>query len=181
MDIKSLVMDRQNMVIIALAAVILVFSSYAITGFLTGQPDTGNNQDSDWEITSFTDQGKDIKLVDGKPVIRMFSTTMCSHCKWAGPTYDRVVKEYADAGKIVAYHWQLDTGDNTLTEGVESEVPETELAVFYEISPRGFIPTYIFGGTYTRIGNGFERTGDLESEEKEFRAVIEQVIRDAGL
>jgi thiol-disulfide isomerase/thioredoxin len=183
MDIKSLMMDRQNVIIIVLAAAILIFSSYAITGFLTVQPDTGDvdQPGSDWTITTFTDEGKGIELIDGKPVIRMFSTTWCSHCQWAGPVYDEVVKEYVDAGKIVAYHWQLDTNDNTLTDEIESEIPESELAVYKEFNPRGSIPTYVFGGTYKRIGNGFERTGDLESEKNEFRAVIEQVIRDAGL
>jgi len=182
MDIKSLVMDKQNMIIIALAAVILIFSSYAITGFILHGPDTGQDEPgSGWEITTFTDEGKNIELIDGKPVIRLFSTTWCSHCGWAGPTYDEVVQEYVDDGKIVAYHWQLDTNDNTLTEVAEGEIPESELAVYREFNPRGSIPTYVFGGTYKRIGNGFERSGDLESEEKEFRAVIEQVIRDAGL
>ncbi len=179
MDIKSLVMDKESMVIIALAAAILVFSSYAMTGFLTAQPDTGEPGDG-WEITTFTDQGKSIELVGGKPVIRMFCESDSPQCEWAGPTYDRVVKEYVDAGKIVAYHWQLDINDDTLTEGIDG-IPESEFAVFYEINPRGFTPTYVFGGTYTRIGNGFERSGDLESEEKEFRAVIEQVLEDAGL
>jgi len=180
MDVKSLIMDRQNMVIIALAAVILIFSSYAITGFLAGQPATGE-PGTDWDIQTFTDSGNSVELIGGKPVIRLFSTTWCSHCNWAGPTYDRVVKEYVDTGKIVAYHWQLDINDDALTEATETEIPGGEMAVYREFNPRGSIPTYVFGGKYYRIGNGFERTGDLESEEKEFRAVIEQVIRDAGL
>jgi len=189
MELKSLVVDKQNAMIITLAAVILIFSSYAITGFLTYQPDTDSgdspgediNFDPDWEITSFTDEGKDIELIDGKPVIRLFSTTWCSHCKWAGPTYDKVVQDYVDAGKIVAYHWQLDTNDDALTEAEEGEVPESELAVYREFNPRGSIPTYVFGGNYKRIGNGFESTMDLVSEEKEFRAMIEQILDEAGL
>ncbi len=180
MDIKSFMMDRQNMIIIVLAAAILIFSSYVITGLVTGQPGI-EEPGSDWDIQTFTDSGNDVELVDGKPVIRLFSTTWCSHCGWAGPTYDEVVKEYVDDGKIVAYHWQLDINDNTLTEGTEGEIPESELAIYKEFNPRGSIPTYVFGGKYYRIGNGFERTGDLESEENEFRAVIEQVIKDAGL
>jgi thiol-disulfide isomerase/thioredoxin len=179
MDIKSLVMDRQNLLIIVLAAVILIFSSYVMTGFLTYQPET-EETGSGWEITTFTDSGKDIELVGGKPVIRMFSESGSPQCEWAGPTYDGVVKEYVDTGKIVAYHWQLDTNDDILTEGMDG-IPESEFAVFYEVSPRESVPTYVFGGKYYRIGNGFERTGDLESEEKEFRAMIEQVLRDAGL
>jgi len=194
MKLENILLDKQNMMIVVLAAVILIFSSYAITGFLTYQPDTDNTDSSDdvsgdipinfdpnWVITSFTDQGNDVELIDGKPVIRMFSTTRCPHCVWAGPTYEKVVQEYVDAGKIVAYHWEVDVNDDTLTEAEEGEVPESELAVFYGISPRGSIPTYVFGGKYTRIGNGFERTKDLISEEKEFRAMIEQLIDEAGL
>ena len=54
---------------------------------------------------NFKDNGNQVCKIDGKPVVRFYSTTTCPHCNWVGPTYEKVVKEYVDAGKIVAMHW----------------------------------------------------------------------------
>lgn len=113
---------------------------------------------------------------DGKPVIRLYSTTWCSHCRWIGSTYDAVVKMYIDLGLIVAHHWEVDTGDDTLTDQVEEEVPDSELAIFYDINPERSIPTFVFGCKYYRIGNGYGEEDGLESEAAEFEAVIEALL-----
>jgi thiol-disulfide isomerase/thioredoxin len=113
---------------------------------------------------------------DGKPVIRLFSTTWCSHCQWIGSTFDAVVKMYVDEGLIVAHHWETDTGDDTLTGQVEEAVPDSEMAIFHNINQQGSIPTFVFGCKYYRIGNGYEQGDDLESEAAEFKAVIEALI-----
>ncbi|MAG22306.1 MAG: hypothetical protein CL943_03310 [Candidatus Diapherotrites archaeon] len=131
------------------------------------------------EIRTFKDNGEAVKLEDGKPVIRLFSTTWCSHCKWVGSTYEKVVKEYVAAGKIVAYHWEVDILDDTLTPNFEGVVPASELAVFRQFNPGGTIPTFVFGEKYSRVGNGYETQNDLASEEAEFRGVIEAVIAEA--
>lgn len=130
------------------------------------------------EIKTFTNTGKEIETIDGKPVIRLFSTTWCPHCKWISGTYEKVVKEYAAAGKIVAYHWEFDIKDDTLTEETEGTVPEVEMAVFQGFNPRGTVPTFVFGGRYARIGNGYESQNDLAAEEAEFRAVIEALLAE---
>jgi len=114
-----------------------------------------------------------------KPVIRLFSTTWCPHCVWIKETFDSVVKEYVDKGKITAYHWELDTKDNTLTDEIESVVPESELEIYRNFSPRGSIPTFVFGCKYYRVGNGFESSKDLVSEENEFKTVIETLLQGA--
>jgi thiol-disulfide isomerase/thioredoxin len=131
------------------------------------------------EIKTFQVIEGSVETINGKPVIRLFSTTWCPHCQWIASTYDSVAKEYADAGKIVAYHWELDTGDNTLTSETETSVPASEQAVFAKFNPRNSIPTFVFGGKYWRIGNGYEQEQDLNLEEKEFRAVIEELIKEA--
>jgi len=115
---------------------------------------------------------------DNKPVIRLFSTTWCPHCTWIKNTYDSVVLEYEKAGKIKAYHWEVDTGDNTLTNEIEVEVPESELAIYEEFNPNGSIPTFVFGCKYSRIGNGYESQDDLIAEEAEFRKIIEELINE---
>lgn len=141
---------------------------------------TGNNTNSTITgISTFSVTNNSVETADGKPVIRLFSTTWCPHCNWIGSTYDKVVSEYVSQGKIVAYHWQLDTGDNTLTPEKETAVPASELAVYQKFNPEGSIPTFVFGGKYYRIGNGYERQQDLTAEEQEFRAVIDELIKEA--
>ena len=177
--VRKITSSRQNLALVLLAVLILFFGSYAATGYLVSDPTPGNIV-PDVGIATFQDSGKDIELIDGKPVIRLFSTTWCSHCKWITSTYEEVVQEYADQGKIVAHHWELDVNDDTLTPESEGVVPESELAVYKEFNPRGSIPTFVFGGKYWRIGNGYESAGDLAAEEAEFRAVIEKLIADSA-
>lgn len=129
-------------------------------------------------IETFESSGGDICREDGRPVIRLFSTTWCPHCRWISGTFDDVVKKYADEGLIVARHWELDTGDDTLTGQLEPVVPEAERAVFTDFNPRKSIPTFVFGCRYYRVGNAYEQEDDLESEAAEFRAVIEKLIAE---
>jgi thiol-disulfide isomerase/thioredoxin len=117
-----------------------------------------------------------ICLQDGKPVVRLFSTTWCPHCGWIKDTFDRVAKEYVDAGKIAAYHWELDTGDNTLTQAVETSVPQSEMDVYRQFNPGGSIPTFVFGCRYYRIGNGYESQQNLTLEDQEFRQIIDAMV-----
>ena len=115
---------------------------------------------------------------DGKPVIRLLSTTWCPHCKWIMPTFDGLMKELIDEEKVVAYHWELDIGDNTLTEEVETEVPVADLEYYQLFNERGSIPTFVFGCKYFRIGNGYESADDLAAEEQDFRDVIDALITE---
>ncbi|MEK6821015.1 MAG: hypothetical protein AABY11_01275, partial [archaeon] len=52
---------------------------------------------------------------DGKPIIRLYSTTICPHCRWINSTFNGVVDEYLAQGTIVASHWDLDVGNNQFT------------------------------------------------------------------
>ncbi|MAG44642.1 hypothetical protein CL633_02010 [bacterium] len=115
---------------------------------------------------------------DEKPVIRLFSTTWCPHCEWITETYDNIVKEYQDAGKIIAHHWEVDIDDDVLTPEKETQIPSEELAIYKEFNPRGSIPTFVFGCKYFRVGNGYEQENDLEAEEEEFREIIELLINE---
>lgn len=116
----------------------------------------------------------DICTEGGKPIVRLFTTTWCPHCRWVGPAFDEFAEEYS--GKIVARHWEVDTGDDTLTEAVETTVPDSELAVYEEFNPRGSIPTFVFGCQYYRIGTGYEREDDLEAEKEDFRKVVGELL-----
>ncbi|MCJ7572227.1 MAG: thioredoxin family protein, partial [Candidatus Thermoplasmatota archaeon] len=137
----------------------------------------GDSAQNNGKEGTFNYNQEEIQYENGKPVIRLFSTSSCPHCEWIKETFDRVVKEYVQNDQIVAYHWNLNTGDNTLTTEVETEVSSFELAVFRTYNPGGSVPTFVFGNKYWRIGNGYERENDLISEESEFRNIIENLIK----
>ena len=127
-------------------------------------------------IQTFASVDGEICREDGKPVIRLFSETWCSHCQWIADTYDAVMQMYVDDGEIVARHWETDTGDDMLTSQVEQSVPDSEMAIFTEFNSQESIPTFVFGCKYYRIGTGYEIGGGLTAEAAEFMAVIEALI-----
>jgi thioredoxin-related protein len=131
------------------------------------------------KITTFEETGDLVcKDADGKPIIRLFSTTWCPHCNWIRGTFNKVINGYVDDGKITAHHWVLDNGDDELTEGIkESVIPKRELGIYEKYNPTGSIPTFVFGCKYKRIGNGYEQQGNLKAEEAEFRAVIDELLK----
>lgn len=165
---------------------ILVFFFISCSGSDNGSKDSNSSGDitidpyeiepSSIQTFSSVPGSDEVCTEDGKPVIRLYSTTWCPHCQWIGSTYDAVVKMYVDEGLIVAHHWEVDTGDDTLTDQVEEDVPDSELEIFDDINPQGSIPTFVFGCKYYRIGNGYGEEDDLESEAAEFEAVIEALI-----
>jgi len=127
--------------------------------------------------TFFEKKNAQICKEGGKPVVYLFSTTWCPHCQWIKDTYDSVVSEYVKAGKIKAYHWQMDTGDNTLTSDTETSVPADAQAVYKEFNPQGSIPTFVIGCKYFRVGNGYESQKDLNAEATELKAAIDAVLK----
>lgn len=127
-------------------------------------------------LGTFGEVSGDVFKEDGKPVIMLFSTTWCPHCTWVKDTFDKVASEYIAQGKINAYHWQIDTGDNTLTTEVETKVPDEYMQIYQTFNPGGSIPTFVFGGKYFRIGTGYERENDLVKEEAEFRQIIDKLF-----
>ncbi len=116
-------------------------------------------------------------ICEETPVVRMFSASTSTHGNWIRDVFDSTVMEYAEKGQIKAYHWELDTGDNLLTEDVEKAVPKSEVEIFKEHSPDGAVPLFVFGCSYKRIGNGYEADNDIVSEEREFRDIINELIK----
>ena len=170
-----------------IASVLLVTSTMSVSATCPCEEITGSVGDIDEIDINVKIISKDgtfnvgqggIQYENGKPVVRLFTTTWCPHCTWIKDTFDSVVNEYIVSGKILAYHWEVDTGDNTLTEEIELEVPKSELVIFQTFNPRRSIPTFVFGNKYWRVGNGYERKGDLKSEEVEFREIIDKLVQN---
>ncbi|MFT4303185.1 MAG: SurA N-terminal domain-containing protein [Candidatus Woesearchaeota archaeon] len=118
--------------------------------------------------------GDEVCLEDGKPIIRMFSTSTCPHCTWIKDTFDDLVQEYIDSGDVVGYNWLLDASANSLDPSFTGSIPQSEIQLFQQFNPQGSVPTYVFGCKYMRIGNS--GTNDLAFEENEFRNIIELLI-----
>ena len=106
----------------------------------------------------------------------MYSGSQCTSCKWVKETFEGIAKEYLDLEKVTVYHWELDTADNKLTAETETAVPRSEIELFQKYNPEGFVPTFVFGCKYFRVGNGYEVENDLAAEEAEFKAVINSLI-----
>jgi len=173
--------------------VFLFVSAMLLSGCLMGRPTSGsgitvganasnNSNDTQTLVSqykgSFTDSREEICAVDGKPVIRLYSTEGCPHCRWIKDTYDKVVGEYVASGKIVAYHWDMNTRDDILTSGVES-MPNEEMQYFLKNNQDRYVPHFVFGCRYDRIGNKYESSGGLQAEEEELRGLIDKIISEA--
>jgi thiol-disulfide isomerase/thioredoxin len=114
---------------------------------------------------------------DGKPVIFLFSTSSCSHCEWAGEAFDFVAKYYISSELIEAHHYDIDTGDDLLTEEVETKIPPAHLRIKEHGNPKGIVPYFNFSCKYERHGNGYEKKEDLAAECAEIRQVIDTLIQ----
>ncbi|NYZ80050.1 thioredoxin family protein [Candidatus Micrarchaeota archaeon] len=113
---------------------------------------------------------------NGKPVVSMYGTTTCPHCEWVKETFDRVTKEYADRGLIVAHHWQFDLKDDLLTPNAEGAIPQAELDKYERFNPKHTVPTFILGCKYSKVGNSFESSNDTAAEEAYLREYINKIV-----
>ena len=114
---------------------------------------------------------------DGKPVIFLFSSASCAHCEWAGEIFDFIVRYYVASGQIEAHHYDVHTGDDLLTEEIETYIPPAHLQIKEHGDPEGLVPYFNFSCKYERIGNSSERGDDPVGEATEMRQVIETLIQ----
>ncbi|MBW2980240.1 SurA N-terminal domain-containing protein [Candidatus Woesearchaeota archaeon] len=114
----------------------------------------------------------------GKPIIRLFTTSKCEQCGWIEESFASTIEPYLDEGDIIAYHWELDTGDNKLTLKKESSIPKSEVQLFKSFSPSLKVPAFNFGCKYIRLGNGHYDENDLASEVAEFGSVINKLLAE---
>jgi hypothetical protein len=132
-------------------------------------------------ITSFTSGGELCKQ-DGKIPIYMFSSSPCKECKALASRLTALLQSYegANGSVFMPSLWELDTGDNLYTKEIETGVPEWQVDVFRRLSPQNEVPAYSFGCTYTRTGHLPGAQGNLNAEEKEFKAVLSALLVQDG-
>lgn len=126
------------------------------------------------ELATFTEYDVETCKTEGKPDIYLFTTSWCPHCTWIKDTFIEWANANSDKANI--YHWDVDTGDNLLTEEVETEVPEDHMDIYEVSNPSGSIPTFVFGCKYVRVGNGYEAANDLEAEKEAFDTVLKELL-----
>ena len=121
---------------------------------------------------SFKTSNEGVCKRDGKLIIRFFSTSNCEACDLVRIAFKAAVQDYVDRGLVIAYNWQLDTGDDLMTSGKEKAVPKEEFEIYKEFGGDS-VPVFVFGCKYSRLGNYYD---NLKDEEEEFRAVIEKLL-----
>lgn len=130
------------------------------------------NKSENENIETFYDSEKEVCFDNGKPIIRLYSSSGCGYCSWSAPIYEKVVKEYVEQGKIVAYLWE----DNIKDLLNDIEMPQEEKDLFYEYSSGG-VPVFVFGCKYYRVGAPYSREENGEQlEEQELRNVIDDLL-----
>jgi thiol-disulfide isomerase/thioredoxin len=111
---------------------------------------------------------------NGKPIIRLYSTSGCGHCSWVKPAFNDVVDDYSN--RIVAHNWVLDKEDDALTPQDEDGIPPREYDIYDTFNPANTVPTFVFGCKYYRVGTAYEREDNLAAERSEFRNVIDALL-----
>ena len=119
------------------------------------------------------------------PIVRWYSTPTCPHCIWVRGTVDKVLAEYEANGSIIAHHWEISMdnatgayGKDLLANGSYGLIPESELSAFNALG-KGYVPTFVLGCKYYKVGNSFERQEDLVAEEAYLRKYIGKLIAES--
>lgn len=125
---------------------------------------------------TFTHSDEQVCMEDGKPLIRIFTLSTCEEC---AVVVDGLFSELANSKDGLSSHiYELDTGDDLMTEEVETAIPSSEVAYFKSISPNNLAPAYSFGCAYTRIGHKSQPPLDIDGEMAEFSSVIGALLNN---
>lgn len=158
--------------------IMIFILGFTTTSWSTDTANTDGDKSRDIYFPTFNSTGLDACNDDeGRPVILLFSMESCSHCKWSGDMFDFIVRYYLANGLIEAHHYDIVTGDDLLTDEIETEIPPSHLQIKEYGDPKGLVPYFNFSCKYERIGNGYEDDGDLSAEGEEIRQVIDSLLQ----
>ena len=100
-------------------------------------------------ITSFTLTEDEICLKDEKPIVIFYTVSKCDPCNALKESFNEAIEDK----EVVAYLWELDTGDNLLTEELEKGITKSDLEIFRKYNEKSTVPTIVAGCKYVGIGN----------------------------
>ena len=126
-------------------------------------------------INQFEETSDSICNENSRPVLRLYITTDCLPCNLAKEAFNSFAKEKQEKGEIAAYIWELNTGDNILTEETESGIPRSELSIFRKYNPKSTVPAFVFGCKYIRVGNAYMQQNNVEAEKLEFEKILKKI------
>lgn len=169
---------------VMIVGIIAFFAIIGTVYFFSIKMPAGNGNSDDYsdvapsEIKTYTKHDMRICTDNEKPIVMMYSLTNCPHCDWVKDAFKAAVKPYVDEGLINAYIWELDTGDDSLTTGVETELPKkfTQLYNYFDTTQQ--VPFFVVGCRYYRLGTAYEIENDKIAEVAELKAVIEQMLKE---
>lgn len=111
-----------------------------------------------------------ICLEEDKPIVRMYTSSVCIKCSEVGQAFRAALADY----DVKVMELELDTGDDLYTEEIESSISKEEFEVLKEYNPKGAVPAYVFGCKYVRIGNAYSEL-NLEGEEQIFKEILDEL------
>jgi len=97
-------------------------------------------------ITSFELTEDEICIEDEKPITILFTVSSCEPCDALKESFEEATED------VAAYIWELDIGDNLLTEEVEKGITKSALEVFKKYNKKSTVPTIVAGCKYIGIG-----------------------------
>jgi len=120
--------------------------------FLSAYDTSENIEQEQQTIGNFLVSKDGVCKEDNKPIIYLFGTNTCPHCRWEHPIINNVTSKFES---YISYHDNIDT--------------EKDGEIFSKYSSGG-IPTLVLGCKYYRVGSG-ESIGQ-EQETKVLTALI---------
>jgi len=105
-------------------------------------------------IGDFLISNEEICKEDGKPVIYLFGSNNCPHCRWLHPIITGVAEEFKD---YVSLHDNMDSDADRDA---------------YNRFGTGYIPLTVLGCKYYRTGTNYEGENNTKAETDEITALI---------
>jgi len=100
-------------------------------------------------ITSFTLTEDEICLEDEKPLVIFYTVSECAPCDALKDSFISALEDK----ELSAYIWELNTGDNLLTEDKEKGITKSAFEIFQKYNEKSTVPTIVAGCKYVGVGD----------------------------
>jgi thiol-disulfide isomerase/thioredoxin len=104
--------------------------------------------------------------IKGEPMIYLFGTTWCPHCKWERQVFVNVTSKFGTWEGIKENDLSSAEFNSSymIVKAIEIDLEKNspDNVVFDHYSPNGYVPVLVFGGKYFRVGSGESLGADQE-------------------